>query len=856
MKAKKITILSVALIFSGGAYWAYQNSLPPAANGTKISQSRATKSSRNHAANDVSATPPQASPGTEPVSLGGAKIATIYVDVNWAKKYPVAAAHLTADYDGDGMTNHEAMMLNLDPGESNDAMPQIGSITGAINTPSRVEILQRLRDLAVEEFKQSALHREAMQKRAAQLGLPLGIPSANGGGATLTDIAPDGEPAYVAPCNIAAADTIGVDELWPAGSVIAITPWPTGTTGLNLDGSGITIGMWEAPEINPLTLVQSASVEDTHDQFGGRVQQLDASSTGTSTHATCVAGSLAASGADAGVTTSLGVFNIGNHSRGSAYAANVDAYNITDIAGEFDVEASGGLNFSNHSYGRLCGWQNKGTAVAPSWVWHGLQTSITEDWKFGAYIGVNNGLAPRELDGRSVAAPYTLMTYAAGNDQNEGPGSAVTYTYPGSTTPQTTVRDWNDGDTGGYDSLPTDGCAKNVLTVGAVNDIAGGYSGISSVVLAGFSTYGPTDDGRIKPEVVACGIRNPSGARNPLGLSGVTTPGWDPATPSATNGYNVQQGTSFSAPSVTGAISLVLQRRNQVRPGWFTAGVLDFPVRSSSWRALAVHTANEAGTTAGPDYKFGYGLVNAVGMVNLVASDATSGVNPGALGPKPYFKEVLLKDTKFIQFKARALSSSTPLKVTLAWTDPAGLAVLNNTLDNSATRLIQDLDVRVYPPGTTVFDPVSAVAVKPWVLNPDFVGKSAAVRGAAATRADDTRNNLEQVVIDNPVTTGDYIVRVTHKDTLVGGSQWASVMISGNTIPAVDFRVTSFIRQPSGDFIITWNAVVGEMTKVQTSGDLVNWVDSTGFISANLESMSELVSPNGSSQFYRLARWY
>jgi Subtilase family len=754
------------------------------------------------------------------------------------------------------MTNHEAMMLNLDPGESTDTMPEIGSITGAINTPSRDEILQRLRDRSVEEFKQSALHRESMQKRAAQLGLPLAIPSANGGGATLTDIAPDGEPAYVAPCNIAAADTIGVDELWPAGSVTAITPWPTGSTGLNLDGSGITIGMWEASEINPITLAPSASVQDTHDQFGGRVQQLDDSPTGISTHATSVAGSLAASGADAGVNTPLGVFNIGNHSRGSAYAANVDAYDLADIAGEFDVEASVGLNFSNHSYGRLCGWQNTGTTSVPSWVWYGLQTSITEDWKFGAYSGVNSGLAPRELDGRSVAAPYTLMTYAAGNDQNEGPGGAVTYTYPGNATPQSTVRDWNDGDASGYDSLPTDGCAKNVLTVGAVNDIPGGYSGTSSVVLAGFSTYGPTDDGRIKPEVVACGIRNPGGSRNPLGLPGVTTTGWNPAVPSATNSYNVQQGTSYAAPSVTGAISLVLQRRNQVRPLWFTAGVLDFPVRSSSWRALAVHTASEAGTTAGPDYKFGYGLVNAVGMVNLVASDATSGVNPSALGPKPYFKEVLLKDAKFIQFKARALSSSTPLKVTLAWTDPAGLAVLNNTLDNSSTRLIQDLDVRVYPPGTTVFDPTSAIAVKPWVLNPDFVGKSAAVRGAAATRADDTRNNLEQVVIDSPVTTGDYIVRVTHKGTLVGGSQWASVMISGNTIPPVDSRITSFIQQPNGSFILTWNAVVGEMSKIQTGSLVTPWVDSTGFISANLESMSELVVPNGPSQFYRVARWY
>jgi Subtilase family len=754
------------------------------------------------------------------------------------------------------MTNHEAMMLNLNPGESDDTMPEIGSITGVINTPSRDEVLQRLRDLSVEEFKQSALNRESLEKRAAQLGIPLSISSANGGGATLTDIAPDGEPSYVAPCNIAAADTIGVDELWPAGSVTAIGAWPTGSTGLNLDGLGINIGMWEAPEIEPGTNNQRGSVQMAHDQFGGRVQQLDASPTGISSHATSVAGTLAASGANAGWNTPLGLFNVGNHSRGAAYAANVAAYNINDIAGEFDVEASLGMNFSNHSYSRVCGWQKTGTTASPTWVWHGMQTSITEDWKFGAYSGVNGGLAPRELDGRSQAAPYTLMTYAAGNDQNEGPGSAVTYTYPLTSTPQTTLRDWNDGDADGYDCMPTDGCAKNVLTVGAVNDISGGYAGSSSVVLAGSSACGPTDDGRIKPEVVACGVRNPLSPRNPLGLLGLTTPGWSFASPSATNEFAVRDGTSFSAPSVTGAIALVLQRRNQVRPGWLTAGVLDFPVRSSSWRALAVHTANEAGANAGPDYKFGYGLVNAVNMVNLVASDATSGTNPASLGPKPYFKEVLLKDTKFIQFKASALSSTTPLKVTLAWTDPAGLPVANNTLDNSTKRLIQDLDVRIYPPGTTVFDPASAIAVKPWVLNPDFVGKSAAVRGAAATRADDSRNNLEQVVIDNPVTTGPYIIRVTHKGALVGGSQWASLMISGNTIPAVDFKVTSFIRQPSGDFILTWNAVVGEMIKVQTSGNLTTWVDSTGFISANLESMTELVFPNGSSQFYRIARSY
>ncbi len=858
MKNKKVTFLFASLLLGGGGYWIAQERSTVSDVGRQTAQPRLTKVARKRGTQTITFNRKQAPPSTEPVSIGEARMATAYIDVAWTQKYPLAAANLTADFDGDGITNQQAMMLDLEPGGSNVGFPEIKTITGEINTPNREDIERNLRELSVQEFKRSAAQREAMLKRAAQLGIPVGIPSSSGGGATLTNIADDGQPAYVAPTNVAAADTIGVDELWPSGSVTAIAPWPTGSTGLNLDGSGITFGIWEAFEFNQNTKTLNASVEDTHDQFdSGRIQQFDANPTGYSSHATSVAGTLASAGLD----YVNGGINIGNLSRGAAYAGTVDAYDITDIAGEFDVEASVGLAFANNSFGTVCGWQNFGTVASPSWVWYGLQNSVTEDWKFGAYAGVNGGIAPRELDSRCSAAPYTLMTFAAGNDRNDGPGQSVTYTYPGNPNPQTAARDWNDGDDGGYDSMPYNGCAKNVLTVGAVEDIAGGYSGTGSVVSANFveggSVYGPTDDGRIKPEVVACGVRNPTGPRNPGGFVGLLTPWWDAFAPTATNYYAIQQGTSFAAPSVTGAIGLVLQRRNQVRPGWFTNGVLDFPVRSSSWRALAVHTANEAGISPGPDYKFGYGLLNAVGMVDLVASDATSGVNPGALGPKPYFKEVLLKDTKVIQFKAHATSTSTPLKVTLAWNDPAGLAVLNNSLDNSASRLIQDLDLRVYPPGTTVFDPASAIAVKPWVLNPDFVGKSAAVRGAAATKADDSRNNLEQVVIENPVTTGDYIVRVTHKGTLVGGSQWASIMISGNTIPAVDFRVTSFVRQPNGDFVITWNAVVGEMTKVQTSSmPFMGYVDSTGFISANLESMSELVTPNGSSQFYRLARSY
>ena len=48
--------------------------------------------------------------------------------------------------------------------------------------------------------------------------------------------------------------------------------------------------------------------------------------------------------------------------------------------------------------------------------------------------------------------------------------------------------------------------AKNIIAVGAVNPIPGGYNSPADVVLAEFSSWGPSDDGRIKPDLVADGI--------------------------------------------------------------------------------------------------------------------------------------------------------------------------------------------------------------------------------------------------------------------------------------------------------------------------------------------------------------
>ncbi len=56
-----------------------------------------------------------------------------------------------------------------------------------------------------------------------------------------------------------------------------------------------------------------------------------------------------------------------------------------------------------------------------------------------------------------------------------------------------------------YGILPTDANAKNILTVGAIAPINAGYLKPSDAVITSFSSWGPTDDGRIKPDIVTDG---------------------------------------------------------------------------------------------------------------------------------------------------------------------------------------------------------------------------------------------------------------------------------------------------------------------------------------------------------------
>lgn len=187
--------------------------------------------------------------------------------------------------------------------------------------------------------------------------------------------------------------------------------------------------------------------------------------------------------------------------------------------------------------------------------------------------------------------------------------------------------------------------AKNVLTVGAVTD--------SADVIADFSSRGPVNDGRIKPEIVATGVNVFSTRQN--------------------NTYGFNSGTSMSGPIVAGAVTLLNEEYRKVNGGALP--------EASLIKAVLCNGAEDLGNP-GPDFIYGFGSLNA-----RRAADA-------------------IENNRFV------ISNTTPstnnitvpagvrrLKVMLYWADTAAAP-------NAATTLINDLDLTITAPGPVTHQPL------------------------------------------------------------------------------------------------------------------------------------------------------
>lgn len=498
-------------------------------------------------------------------------------------------------------------------------------------------------------------------------------------------------PVVYESANLEAAQAVNNDQIWSGG-----------ITGLSLSGDGQLLGYWDADQPRL-----------SHTEFLGRVTFEEASSGINNAHATQMVGTMVATGVNA-------------NARGMANEATVEAWNWTGDISEMAAEAANGLLTSAHPYIETAGWTQNSSICGsdPEWMWFSLESEdTTKAYQFGYY----NAKA-QDWDSVAYLAPNYLIIKAAGNNRGEGPSSQPVehWKYDSElncVTDSSTEREL-DGSSTGFESINGASLSKNVLIVGAVTSSSDNFDDLNSIEPTSSTGFGPTDDGRIKPDIVA--------------PTNVFT-----STSSGDNAYSTGGGTSAATAVVAGSVALIREQYQNLNADTLS---------SASIRALLVHTANDIGNT-GPDYKTGWGLLNterAVRFLSAQKADPSSTV----------LKDTLLSNGGSINLDFE-YSSNRPLIITIAWTDPPGTPP-SNANDPTDTLLVNDLDLMVTDPDESVH--------QPWVLDKSSPSTS-------ATTGDNNLDNIEQVYI-SAVKSGTYSISISHEGTLQSGSQKVSILIS------------------------------------------------------------------------------
>jgi len=234
-----------------------------------------------------------------------------------------------------------------------------------------------------------------------------------------------------------------------------------------------------------------------------------------------------------------------------------------------------------------------------------------------------------------------------------------------------------------YGNISPPQCAKNSLVVGSV------YSDNNAITYS--SSFGPLDDGRLKPDLCAPGDQTGYG-------SGIcSTVG--------TNNYMNMSGTSMAAPVVSGCAALLTECWKDYHSGANPAPAVV--------KSILINTALDLGTP-GPGYDTGYGLIQIVPAINAIKND--------------YIFESEIANKASIKFALFVPDSNEYVRVTLVWSDPPASPLADSALVNNI--------------GVKLIDPLGGVHY-PWTLDPDNPEKP------ATNNVPDSINNVEQVFAEN-----------------------------------------------------------------------------------------------------------
>lgn len=435
-------------------------------------------------------------------------------------------------------------------------------------------------------------------------------------------------------------------------------------------------------------------------------------------HATHVTGTILAQG-------------VNSKALGLAPEAEAFSYKWTNDMAKMADLGQKGILVSNHSYG-IAAVDDKKQPLLPS------------DF-FGTYTtdAVN-------MDKIAYRYPYLQPVVAAGNDK----------IYAEIINPTKH----------GMDLLLGHANAKNAIVVGAV-----GLGKDGSLRETDFSSNGPTNDFRIKPDIVAIGEDVYSSAYQYRYSTGEVE---------KTNLYAILSGTSMATPSVSGILLLWQQ--------WAIAQN-HFPYKAATIKGIMINSAEAMSFQVGPNARTGWGIINAWNGVQLLEA---------AKEKKAFIGEEYLKNKQERKFQFSLTEQVNRLSFTIVWTDVEGTYQEKNFQEYTGIKhLVNDLDIRVRKDGKLYL---------PWRLVDSF-GNDPAVQG------DNTVDNVERIDIDQPEI-GTYEVVISHKGSLINNIQDFTLIVNSDRYSGVQKMFEDV--EDNEKQLVAWPNPVEDVLNVEIPTDL------------------------------------
>lgn len=437
---------------------------------------------------------------------------------------------------------------------------------------------------------------------------------------------------------------------------------PTVTQQLGYDGSGVVVAVAD-------TGLDSGNAAQMHPDLAGRVDSIQFYGSLTDgsdehSHGTHVAGIIAGN-----ATVGESDANAALYGLGVASGAHIVSQRIFDGAGQFQAPptfetltrdaVTAGADIGNNSWGE----DNQGSYDLSAMEFDGL-------------VRDSDSLTPGDQ-------PY-ILEFSAGNS---GPGSRT---------------------------IGTPAVAKNVIATGASQNNRSEFQLYpdGQEAMADFSSRGPCEDGRIKPDVTAPGTWIAS-LRSVFADDGNAWSG-------ISQSYMFQGGTSQAGPQVAGAAAVFVQYYRAMLGGATPSPALVKAALINS----CVDLDDDFGTTPIPNNSEGWGRVDLTRIIDssrtTVWIDQTNLLTTGA----SYETTLVVSD------------GSEPLKITLTYTDVPGFP-------GAVPALVNDLDLEVVAPDGRLY-------LGNALSNGDSIPNPA---------SPDSINNVEGVHILTPEP-GEYCVRV------------------------------------------------------------------------------------------------